>query len=181
MLNTNPNYTIKGIDWWFISSACTFNCAFLENNKSLQERFKKAVLEMKSKGTLALLEDKYIDELDANNIPKIEFEKFDGAETIKVAVTGDMPPIDYVTPDGAAAGYNTAVLSEIGKILKVNIELINVDTASRAAALKSGRADVVFWFQSNLDSNIPAIDVPEGIILSEPYYKWNEQYFIGKK
>ena len=181
VLNSNKDYIIKGIDWWFISSACTFNCAFLEENKNLQERFNAAIRDMKNKGVLALIEEKYINELNPNYILPVEFEKFDGAETITVAVTGDMPPIDYIAPDGTPAGYNTAVLSEIGKRLRVNIKTVNVDTGARAAALKSGRVDVVFWFQSNMDSNIPAIDVPEGVILSEPYYDWNEQYFIGKK
>ncbi len=128
-----------------------------------------------------MLEEKYINNLDVNNIVPIEIPKFDDAPTITVAITGDMPPIDYVAPNGTPAGYNTAVLSEIAKRLHVNIKLENIDTGARAAALQSGRVDVVFWFQSNLDSNVPAIDVPEGIILSEPYYKWNEQYFIGKK
>ena len=116
---------------------------------------------MKNKGVLALIEEKYINELNPNYILPVEFEKFDGAETITIAVTGDMPPIDYIAPDGTPAGYNTAVLSEIGKRLRVNIKTVNVDTGARAAALKSGRVDVVFWFQSNMDSNIPAIDVPE--------------------
>lgn len=136
---------------------------------------------MKNNGALAAIENKYINEFDINNIATVEFENFDGAETITVAVTGDMPPIDYIAADGTPAGYNTALLAEIGKRLHVNIKLVNVDTGARVSALTSGRADVVFWFQSNMDSSIPAIDVPSGVILSEPYYQWNEQYFIGKK
>ena len=92
-----------------------------------------------------------------------------------------MPPIDYIAPDGTPAGYNTAILSEIGRRLKVNIKTLNVETVARASALKSKRADVVFWFQSSIDPSYPNLDVPDGIILSEPYYKWNEQYFIGRK
>ncbi len=180
-MNNNKEYVIKGLDWWFISSACTFNCAFLEKNKDLQKRFNEAITGMKNNGALAVIENKYVNELDINNIAPVEFENFDGAETITVAVTGDMPPIDYVAADGTPAGYNTALLAEIGKRLHVNIKLVNVDTGARVSALTSGRADVVFWFQSNMDSSIPAIDVPSGIILSEPYYQWNEQYFIGKK
>ena len=181
VLNNNKEYVIKGVDWWFISSACTFNCAFLENNADLQKRFNEAIAAMKNDGTLAVIENKYVNEFDINNIIPEKFENFDGAETITVAVTGDMPPIDYVAADGAPAGYNTALLAEIGKRLHANIKIVDVDTSARVSALTSGRADVVFWFQSSIDSNVPAIDVPSGVILSEPYYKWNEQYFIGKK
>ena len=118
---------------------------------------------------------------EPDTLKPVEFAKFDGAETITVAVTGDMPPIDYIAADGTPAGYNTALLAEIGKRLQVNISLVDIDTAARAAALKSKRVDVVFWFQSNVNPSMPNLDVPEGVILSDPYYTWNEQYFIGKK
>lgn len=179
MLNNNNNYAIKGIDWWFISSACTLNFAFLEDNKTLQKRFNDALDDMTRLGVLGMLEHKYITDPEPNTLSPVEFPKFPGEPTITVAVTGDLPPIDYVAPDGTPAGYNTALLAEIATRLKVNIKLINVETGARAAALQSGRADVAFWFQSNMDENMPAIDVPQGLIISKPYYKWNEQYFIG--
>ena len=181
MLHNNKNYELKGVDWWLSNSAYTFNCAFLEKNKTLRDKFNFAISQMKKSGTLAILENKYINNLNQNNLKPIEFTNFDGAEIIKVAVTGDMPPIDYIAPDGTPAGFNTALLSEIGKILKVNIKTLNIDTSARAVALESGRADAVFWFQSNIDTDYPVIDVPDGLIISEPYYRWNEQYFIGKK
>ena len=180
VLNSNPGYVLKGLDWWFNSSSSTFNCAFLEKNSALRDRFNEAIKGMKNDGMLAVIENKYVDDVDVNNIAPVEFEKFDGAETITVAVTGDMPPIDYVAADGTPAGYNTAILSEIGKRLHANIKVIDIETGARVSALTSGRADVVFWFQSSVDNKFQA-DVPSGIILSEPYYKWNEQYFIGKK
>ena len=110
----------------------------------------------------------------------VAFEKFEGAETIKVAVTGDLPPIDYVAADGTPAGFNTAILAEIGKRLKVNIELMNVESGARAAALSSKRADVVFWFQVRAGEGVQP-DVPEGVILSESYYDWTKYLHIRKK
>lgn len=181
MLNTNPDYTLVGLDWWFITSANSFNFAFLESKKDLQQRFNEALKEMKNNGALGMLENKYISDPNIDTLKPIEFPKFDDAETITVAVTGDMPPIDYIAPDGTPAGYNTALLAEISRKLHVNIKLLNIDTGARAAALQSGRVDVVFWFQSNVNPDMPNLDVPEGVIVSEPYYKWNEQYFIGKK
>ena len=59
----------------------------------------------------------------------------------------DLPPIDYVAADGKAAGFNTALLAEIAKRLKINIKTVYVNTASRTASLSSGRSDVVFWYQ----------------------------------
>ena len=70
------------------------------------------------------------------------------------------------------AGYNAAVLAEIGRRLKVNIYTVNVSTGARTAALVSGRVDVVFWYE--VDRSLESqLDAPENIILSSPYYEWN--------
>ena len=53
--------------------------------------------------------------------------------------------MDYVAADGTPAGFNTAILAEIGRRLQVNIKLVQVDSATRALALSSGMVDVVFW------------------------------------
>lgn len=57
---------------------------------------------------------------------------------MKVGVTGDLPPMDYVAPDGRFAGFNTAVLAEIGKRMQRNIKLVQVDSIGRALALSEG-------------------------------------------
>ena len=64
--------------------------------------------------------------------------------------------------------------------MKVNIQLVNIESGARAAALASKRADVVFWFEhrNGLDAQP---DVPEGIVLSETYYTWNEMLCLKKK
>ena len=76
----------------------------------------------------------------------------EGAETIKVAITGLMPPIDYIAPDGTPAGFNTAVLAEISKRIGKNIELVQVNSLGRATALASGTVDVVFWTRANVNA-----------------------------
>lgn len=136
---------------------------------------------MDKDGKLGILERSFISgPQDPDKFKRINFEKFDDAKTINVAVTGDMPPLDYIGEDGRAAGFNTAILSEIGHRLKVNINLVNIETGARAIALKSGRADVVFWFQmfSGDEKLIP--DIPDGVIVSMPYYRWNRSMMIGK-
>ena len=98
--------------------------------------------------------------------------KFDGAKTIKVAVTGDLPPLDFISANGKPAGFNTAVLAEIANRMLLNIELVNVDGGARAAALTSKQVDVVFWAIVPVSEIIPTdSDKPDGIILSEPYFK----------
>ena len=155
---------------------------FLEENKELCAKFSKVVEDMGSEGKIGMLARDFITGPAAmsGNLPTVSFEEFDDAETLTAAITGDMPPIDYVGADGEPAGFNVAILAEIGRRLHVNIKPVVVDTASRAAALKSGRADVVFWFQVFAGYDVQP-DVPEGVITSRPYYGWNKSVLIGKK
>ena len=95
----------------------------------------------------------------------------DGADTIKVAVTGDLPPLDLVLANGKPAGFNTALLAEMGKRLNKNIEIFDIEGDARASALTSGRADVIFWAIVPVDDSRPKdIDTPEGAVLTEPYF-----------
>ena len=122
-----------------------FSFMMTEENTALRDEFNRAIAEMKSDGTLGRLIKEYItDAADDNTQKAVEFYNvYD--KTIKVAVTGLLPPMDYVSPDGTCSGFSTAVLSVIGQRIGKNIELIQVDSMGRAAALASGTADVVFW------------------------------------
>ena len=148
------------------------------NDPELLRKFSDAILSMKQDGTLAVLQAKFIYDAGIGEPETVEFRKFDNVDKkITVAVTGDLPPIDYVTADGKAAGFNTAVIAEIGKRLQVNIELLQIMSSARASAVVSGRADTVFWIQGH--RNVPKdSDIPEGLELSEPYYEWNEYLYI---
>ncbi len=155
-----------------------FCFAFRTEDAELKADTDHVITEMKADGTLDKLIKTYITDLKADEEPPtVAFETFRGAETITVAVTGDLPPFDLVLPSGKAAGFNTAVLSELGKRLQKNIEVIQVESAARAATLISKKSDIVFWAiipQSDavLLNIIPAnVDKPEGVELSIPYYR----------
>ncbi len=151
-----------------------------DSGKALAAKFNDAILAMKEDGTLSVLQGKYIYDAGIGDPEAIEFRKFDNVDKkLTIAVTGDLPPIDYVAADGTAAGFNTAVIAEIGKRLSVNIELIYIMSGARAATIMSGRADAVFWIQGFRDVKKHS-DIPEMLVLSEPYYEWNEFLFIAR-
>ena len=151
-----------------------------DNDPELVKKFNDAIFSMKEDGTLAVLQARYIYDAGIGDPETIEFRKFDNVDRkITVVVTGDLPPIDYVTADGQAAGFNTAVIAEIGKRLQLNIELLQIMSGARASAVVSGRADTVFWIQGHRDVSRHS-DIPEGLELSEPYYEWNEFLFIAR-
>ena len=190
MLDLHPEYVINCIvitrDTPFLLSF-----GFSEKNKELAEAFNRALAEMKRDGTLIALQGRYvmgtntamfeestIANLKASVPPEsIVFRKFDDAPEIKIAVTGDMPPIDYIAADGSAQGFNAAVLAEIAKRLGLNVKLQNIESGARAAMLASGRSDAVFWFEHRRGSKI-FHDAPKGVILSEPYYEFDTFYHL---
>ena len=150
-----------------------FCFAVTEDKTELKAQLEGAINSLRDNGTLKNLIDTYIKNFDFQSDPEaVQFATFEGAETIKIAVTGDLPPLDLVTADGKAAGFNTALLSEVGKILNKNIELIQIESGARAAALTSGQADVSFWNVVPISQVIPKnADTPDGIVLTAPYYR----------
>ena len=185
LLTNNSDYDIQ---FSLNMMPSTISFGFKAGNTSLQKDFNRAIASMKKDGTLAKLERDYITDLGAEQPERVKFTEFKGAKTIKAAVTGDLPPIDYIGADGMPAGYNTAILAEIGKRLKRNIRLISVDAGGRSAALSSERADVVFWYRNtegmktpkNLKAKGFMKDAATGVILSDPYYEWDTDLVIGR-
>lgn len=149
-----------------------FCCAMREDDTALKNSFDGAIAAMKADGTLNGLIDKFIEDATAVPTP-IDIAKIDGAETIKVGITGDLPPLDLVLADGTPAGFNTAVLAEISKRIGKNIELVQIDSSARAAALTSGLVDVIFWIVVPADdSGRPKdFDTPAGVSVTESYYQ----------
>ncbi|WP_026491893.1 transporter substrate-binding domain-containing protein [Butyrivibrio sp. XPD2002] len=127
-----------------------FAFLMMEENEALRDEFSNAINDMKGDGTLDNLISEQIDALiNGGDVKPVTMPTIDGAETVKVAVTGALPPMDYVAEDGSPAGFNTAVLAEISQRIGKNIELVVVDSIGRATALSSGTVDAVFWTRTN--------------------------------
>lgn len=130
-----------------------FAFMFMEENAALRDEFDAALAAITEAEMDRLIQDNITAAIDGEEAKPVEMPVIDGAETIRVAVTGALPPMDYVAPDGSPAGFNTAVLAEISRRMGKNIEPVVVDSAGRAAALASGTVDAVFWTRTNSQSN----------------------------
>ena len=103
---------------------------------------------MKADGSLEEMRQRYIEDVISGEDPDaVVPEVFPDARTIRVAVTGDRPPMDYVSAGGEPLGFNTALIAEIAKRLGINIEFITVDCGARGIALATGVCDIVFWME----------------------------------
>ena len=145
----------------------------LDTNKEVYDILNNAIKDMKADGTLdTLIANELTAYINSDPVAK-DLPRFDGAITIKVAVTGDVPPMDFVAADGKAAGFNVALLTEIANRAQVNFDLVQVDSAARATALSTGKVDVVFWAKnfpcSVCDDAIWEEEV-EGTLITESYF-----------
>ncbi len=187
LVTNNPKYDIY---FSLNMMPSTISFGFRRGNTALQKEFNTAIAAMKKDGTLARLQKDFVTELGTAEPHAVKFTDFKDAKTIRVAVTGDLPPIDFIAADGRPTGYNTAILSEIGKRIKKNIKLISIDAGGRSAALAGERVDVVFWYRNTEGLKAPKQakgknlknvmqDKIDAVILSEPYYEWDTDLIIG--
>ena len=120
-----------------------------EEDRELCDRISDVIDEMKKDGTMDALKDQYVDRCIAGEEPDAVLPyTFEQAVTLKVALTGDIPPMDYFSAEGSPIGFNTALISEVGRRLGMNIVFISVDSGARATSLASGESDVVFWTEA---------------------------------
>ena len=136
-----------------LTQGTDFAFMLLKKNEALRDTFNEAINAMKEDGTMARLEQEYLSSaMSESAIKPVTIATIPGAATVKVAVTGDIPPLDYVSSNGTPAGFNTAVLAEISKKIGKNIQLVNIDAGARTTSLASGSVDIVFWTRTNLEA-----------------------------
>ncbi len=178
IINVNPEFVVSCAAR---ITGASFVFGFREGEgEAVRDKFNAALAEMRKDGTLDALRQKYCANPGRDTADSVKMEKFPDAETVRIAVTGDTPPLDFVAADGEAADFNTAILAEIGRREKLNIKLVYVETAARTTALMSGRADAVFWYQMYKGVKDQP-DAADGVIFSEPYYDTNIFLHIGRK
>ena len=152
-----------------------FSMMTLDSKKEVYDILNDTIKAMKEDGTLAnLIENDLKAYIESDPEPK-DLPHFDGAKTIKIGVTGDIPPMDFVASNGKAAGFNIALLAEIANRAQVNFELVQIETGARPLALSSGKVDAVFWTRS-VKCNVcdeMIYDKVDGTLITESYFSNN--------
>lgn len=144
--------------------------AVRSEDQELKAALDSAITVLRENGTLKALEDKWITNLPTDKEPASEeVPKITDAKTIYVGVSGDMVPLDYIAADGRPAGYNVALLTEIGKLTNINFEFVSVENQARFMALSSKKIDVIFIVAGGKDATYQT-EEHAGWITTEPYY-----------
>ena len=158
------------------SGKMLLHMATLKENTEVFEVLNEGIKTLKDNGKLDELKKIYIDNvLESGEEPAtVELPKFDGAKTIKVVITGDLPPVDYIASEGTPAGFNVALLAEIAKLNNINIELVNTNSGGRLTEMTSGKADAIFYvyegkYENSDYEDQSMLDIPDSLIITEPY------------
>ena len=150
-----------------------FSMLLRAEDTELRDQISAIIAEMEKDGAMEEMRQRYIEDVITGDDPgAVALEDFPDAKTIKVAVTGDRPPMDYVSAGGEPIGFNTALIAEVAKRLGVNIEFVNVSCAARGIALATGVCDIVFWMEIGDFENWEGADFedqPENTVVTEPY------------
>lgn len=161
----NPDYVYTS-GWGIVDG---FMMGVLPERAELRDSLNTAIKALWEDGTLEALETQYLD----GNFDFKPAEPVEGRETLRVVVTGDYAPIDYISADGTPCGYNAALMQAIGDQLGYNIEFISVEASQRFMALTSGKADVIFLVQvqdsPNEDNSIQSPSGDQSILITDPY------------
>ena len=164
------------------SDPIVFSMLLREEDSGLCDRISAVIREMDADESLAALQKAFIDDVIAGIEPDaVEPETFDGAETLRVAVTGDRPPMDYFSADDRPAGYNTALIAEVAARMGMNVEFVSINTGARGIALAADRADVVFWIEEKdpeYSEGAAGEDIPEMTVATDCYLKTPVAYVV---
>ena len=153
-----------------------------EDDVELRDLISETIQGMQEDGTLEALKAQYIDDVIAGNEPEaVVPDHFEGAETLRIALTGDRPPMDYFSAADEPLGFNTALVAEIARRLQRNVEFISVDAGARAISLATEASDVIFWSEVGDFNNwekANAEDQPENTIVTSPYLTGTLYYIV---
>ena len=164
MQSENPDLTV------LVDSSVIYSYAMATRaeDSALAEQLGEAISVLREDGTLSALEDQYVYSDQGLSEKAATSVKTEDAPTIRIGLTGSLPPFDYVSADGVPAGFNVAFANALGEQLGVNIELVTVEVDSRLTALISEKIDVVFWMI--VDASAENLDT-DSLCITQPHHK----------
>ena len=161
----NAKYIVsRNPDLTFFTNGIEMECSMVfKKDSGLKEQVDQALDELETTGVLVeLIETWLSDEALQQDPQPEELETIPGAETIRVGISGTLPPMDYATADGKPGGFNVALFGEISKLLGKNVEFVTIDLDAKFMALSSGTIDLFFW-------NFYGRFISEDYEISQPY------------
>ncbi|MDR3122179.1 MAG: transporter substrate-binding domain-containing protein [Treponema sp.] len=149
-----------------------------DTDAALLEELNSGIAILRAEGALDRLYEQYIANVTVDHLAAApaQLPRIEGAQTILVGINGDLPPYDYISADGKPAGFNVALMGELGRTLGKNIQFVAIPSEARFSALLSKntrRMDLFFWFYGRL--NI------DSLALTDAYARVDECVLVRKE
>lgn len=145
-----------------------YHMATRSEDTKLCTELSAAIDALKANGDMDALIKQYITDVDGDPAANM-LTPNPGGETHIVGVTGDLPPLDYVSADGKPAGFNVALLNAIAEQTGRNFEIVQMDANARLTALTSKKIDIIFWNSCLVTGDYEPTS--DGIALSSSYFQ----------
>lgn len=149
------------------STLKTFHMGIRPDEKKLRDDINEAINKLNSYGKLEKIIDEYITNATGDPIKNTLANNPDG-ETYVVGVTGDMPPMDFVSADGTPAGFNVALLNAISELTGWNFKIVQIEANARMTALASDKIDIIFWLGCVMTEGF--VPESEDVLTTEAYF-----------
>jgi ABC-type amino acid transport substrate-binding protein len=151
-------------------------------DEGLRNDVNRAIGLLTESGRLKSIENEWITNLPLTGEPaNIGQINSAGARVVRVGISGDFPPLDYISADGRPAGFNIAFMSELGTQLDIKFEFVSLEAGARFTALASGKIDIIFFhFKSEQTPDLFDLNVNTWI-MTDPYFGYQGDYFLVKK
>ena len=147
--------------------------AVRSEDTDLYQLLQDEIQSLREDGTLDSLIDTYITNISTSGSEGGSQEEQEDAYV--VGVTGDLPPLDYVSADGTPAGFNVALMNAISDKMGASFTFVQVEADARLSALSSGKIDVIFWY-GNVQGYTSERD---DLLITDKYYT-DTVYYVTK-
>ncbi|MBE6036324.1 MAG: transporter substrate-binding domain-containing protein [Clostridiales bacterium] len=148
-----------------LSHTCDLKMLLTADDTALLERLNTALSDLKADGTLDNLYRTWVTDLsaggrpeDAEQQPVLPTYTDADAPLIRVGICGSLPLVDYVSSEGQASGYSTALMAAIAEKLQANVEFVQILPDAKVSALLSNKIDVYFWHFLDIPANCAATE-----------------------
>lgn len=138
------------------------------DDAQLQAMLNEGIKALKENGKLDELISIWLTDIGSTQPSAKPLPVIEGAQTIRVAVTGDMPPLDYTDVLGNPAGFNIAMLTALSEVMNVNFETVTLDSPARLMALATGTVDVLFYTFGHTEQST---EPDERVLLTDSYFE----------
>ncbi len=145
-----------------------FAMALKSDNTLLRDELNSALTSLKNDGKLENLQDYYVTNApSAMRYTPYDMEEIvDSNQTLYVGVTGAVWPIDLIDIELKPYGFSVALMNEIGKLIKKDIQFVTLRNDTAFSSLMGGKVDLLFCYGTSKST----LTDKKNYIMTDGYY-----------